>query len=104
MDGFLSYFFTTVSFRQVLPFNSDVIGTVTGIPSYYRIIKIIVFLFFMIYQSVSAYNKHYGQENDSTSYLAHCSGLSFGFLIGFIALENRNRFNKNNLPFTFLIH
>ena len=61
----------------------------TGSPSYHRIIKIVVFLFFIIYQSVNAYDKHTGYENDSTSYLAHLSGLCFGFLIGFIALENR---------------
>ena len=58
----------------------------------HRIIKIAVFLFYIVQQSVSAYQQY---EDDSTSYLSHLSGFVIGFLIGFVALENREGLRKN---------
>ena len=58
----------------------------------HRIIKIVVFLFYIVQQSVSAYQKY---EDDSTSYLSHFSGFIIGFLIGFVALENREGLRKD---------
>lgn len=54
----------------------------------YRILKIAVFLFYILQQSVSAHQKY---VDDSTSYLSHLSGFIIGFLIGFVALENRRK-------------
>ena len=63
----------------------------------HRIIKIAVFLFYIVQQSVSAYQQY---EDDSTSYLSHLSGFVIGFLIGFVALENREGLRSSVQFFT----